>query len=86
MVEGRRPAGGKASSSACAGLSVGYGVAPTLRACGSRVHGPPKPRTSIAFDLRQEPGAGKLHAEICAGGRGNPVPYRYVSSPRPLPK
>jgi hypothetical protein len=41
-----------------------------LRACGSEVHGPPKPRTSIAFDLRQEPGAGKPHAGICAGGAG----------------
>ena len=41
------------------------------------MHGPPKPRTSIAFDLRQEPGAGKPHAGICAGGPGNPVPYRY---------
>ena len=55
----------------------GHGVSPKLRACGLRVHGPPKPRTSIAFDLRQEPGAGKPHAGICAGGRGNPVPYRY---------
>jgi hypothetical protein len=27
-------------------------------------------------DLR-EPGVGKPHAGICAGGRGNPVPYRY---------
>jgi hypothetical protein len=27
-----------------------------------------RPRTSIAFDLRQEPGAGKPLAGICAGG------------------
>ena len=38
------------------------------------MHGPPKPRTSIAFDLRQEPGAGKPHAGICAGGPGQPGP------------
>jgi hypothetical protein len=78
MVEGRRPAGGKASSNARPGLSAGYGVSPTLQACGSGVNGPPKPRTSIASNLRQEPGAGKPHAGICAGGgRGNSVPYRY---------
>jgi hypothetical protein len=78
MVEGRQPAGGKASSNARPGLSAGYGVSPKLRAYGSEVYGPPKPRTPIAFDLRQEPGAGKPHAGICAGGgRGNPVPYRY---------
>ena len=27
-----------------------------------------KPRTPVTFDLRQEPGAGKPHAGICAGG------------------
>src|SRR5689334_8535700 len=74
MVEGRRPAGGKASSNARPGLSAGYGVKPKLRACGLGVHGPPKPRTSIAFDLWQEPGAGKPHAGICAGGPGQPGP------------
>ena len=74
MVEGRRPAGGKASSNARPGLSAGYGVPPKLRACGLGVHGPPKPRTSIALDLRQEPGAGKPHAGICAGGPGQPGP------------
>ena len=43
------------------------------------VNGPPKPRTAVASDLRQEPDAGKPHAGICAGGGGgrqevNPVP------------
>ena len=28
----------------------------------------PKPRMPVASDLRQEPGAGKPHAGICAGG------------------
>jgi hypothetical protein len=69
MVEGRRPAGGKVSSNARPGLSAGYCVSPTLRAYGSGVHGPPKPRTSIAFDLRQEPGAGKRRRE---NGESNP--------------
>ena len=73
MVEGRRPAGGKASSNARPGLSTGTGMSPKLRACGSGCTAP-KPRTSIASDLRQEPGAGKPHAGICAGGGSNPVP------------
>ena len=35
-----------------------------------------KPRTPVTFDLRQEPGAGKPHAGICAGAGRNPCPYR----------
>ena len=35
---------------------------------GPELYGPPKPRTPATFDLRQEPGAGKPHAGICAGG------------------
>src|SRR3954454_22087222 len=35
---------------------------------GSILYGPPKPRTSTTPDFRQEPGAGKPHAGICAGG------------------
>jgi hypothetical protein len=69
-VEGRRSAEGKATSSACPGPWAGSGMSPKLGAYGSEVHGPPKPRTSVAFDLRQEPGAGKPHAGICAGGPG----------------
>src|SRR5208337_5141116 len=38
-----------------------------------------KPRMPVTFDLRQEPGAGKPHAGICAGG-GEQSP----SLPRPL--
>ena len=55
MVEGSRPAGGKASSNACPGLCAGHGMSRKLGVYGSDVHGPPKPRTSIALDLRQEP-------------------------------
>ena len=63
-AEGRRSAEGKATSSACPGLCAGFGMSPKLGAYGSEVHGPPKPRTSVASDLRQEPGAGKPHAGI----------------------
>ena len=34
------------------------------------VQGPSRPRTPVAFDPRQEPGAGKPHAGICGGGAG----------------
>ena len=34
------------------------------------VQGPFRPRTPVAFDPRQEPGAGKPHAGICGGGAG----------------
>jgi hypothetical protein len=64
MVEERRSAGGKASSDARPGRRAGPCVNQKLRAYGSEVYGPPKPRTSIALDLRQEPGAGKPHAGI----------------------
>ena len=40
------------------------------RAHGSELHGYPISRRPIKFDPRQEPGAGKPHAGICAGGRG----------------
>src|SRR5262247_2833521 len=38
------------------------------RAHGSELYGYPIPRRPITFDPRQEPGAGKPHAGICAGG------------------
>jgi hypothetical protein len=37
------------------------------------------PRRPITFDLRQEPGAGKPHAGICAGGG-----WQRPSLPRPV--
>jgi len=45
-------------------------MSPKLRAHGSELHGPPKPRWPITSDLRQEPGALVAHAGICAGGSG----------------
>jgi hypothetical protein len=68
MVEGRRPVEGKASSDACPGPRAGTGMSLKRQACGPRLQGPSRPSTLVAFDLRQEPGAGKPHAGICAGG------------------
>src|SRR5258708_36865115 len=48
------------------------------RAHGSELYGYPIPRRPITFDLRQEPGAGKPHARICAGGE-----EKSSSLPRP---
>jgi len=52
------------------GHSAGLGVSQEAPIRGSNLNGPPKPRTSITFDRRQEPGAGKPHAGICGGGAG----------------
>ena len=90
-VEGRRPVEGKASRDARPGLCAGTGMHSKRHAYGSEVHGPLKPRTSIAFDLRQEPGAGMPLAGICAGGPGQPgslprlrlVPHAGNSTPIP---
>src|SRR5690242_21898883 len=46
------------------GHSAGFGVSQEAPIRGSNLNGPFKPRTSITFDLRQEPGAGKPHAGI----------------------
>jgi len=73
-VEGRRPVGGKVRRDACPGHSAGFGMSPERRVYGPEVNGPPKPRTPVAFDLRQEPGAGKPHAGICGGGAGHSAP------------
>ena len=58
---GRREGG----SNACSGLSAGFSMSLKQCACGSMASKP-----TIAFDLRREPGAGKLHAGICGGGVG----------------
>ena len=68
-VEGRRPVEGRARANACPGHRAGIRMFPTARAHGPELDGPPKPRMPVASDLRQEPGAGKPHAGICAGGR-----------------
>ena len=58
-------------------------MSPKLRAHGSELHGPPKPRWPITSDLRQEPGALAAHAGICAGGSGvtRPLP-RQLARPK----
>ena len=70
-VEGRRPVEGKASDDACTGLGAGIRMSLKWRACANS-----KGKTLAwrASDLRQEPGAGKLHAGICGGGAGQPAP------------
>ena len=65
-VEGRRPVEGRVKANACPGHRAGPGMSPTARAHGPELE--PKPRTPVASDLRQEPGAEKPHAGICAGG------------------
>src|SRR5215510_8264231 len=57
------------------------GMSLKQRAHGSELHGYPVPRMPITFDLRQEPGAGKPHAGICAGGG-----WQQPSLPRPKPR
>ena len=79
-VEGRRPVEGRARANACPGHRAGPGMSPTASAHGPELDGPPKPRMPVASDLRQEPGAGKPHAGICAGGR-----RQLLSLPRRAP-
>jgi len=73
-VEGRRPVGRKASGDIRPGHRTGYGVHRKPRAYEQMVLMVPP----VASDSRQEPGAGKPHAGICAGGPGQPGPL-----PRP---
>ncbi len=54
---------------------------PKLRAHGSELHGPSKPRWPITSDLRQEPGALVAHAGICAGGSGVTCPPTATMRP-----
>src|SRR3954465_2695491 len=67
------------------GHSAGFGVSQEAPIRGSNLNGPSKPRTSITFDLRQEPGARKPHAGICGGGAGEPAPLpATATSPRSM--
>src|SRR3954469_21356813 len=54
-VEGRVE--GRAKANACPGHSAGIRMFPTACVHGPELDGPPKPRTPVASDLRQEPGA-----------------------------
>ena len=60
--------GGMADDWRCSGRRTGPGILYPSPACGSALRSNLRARL-IAPDLRQEPGAGKPHAGICAGGR-----------------
>jgi len=77
-LEGRRLVKGRPAGNARPGHRTGPACHLRRRGPVAHLHGSPKPRTAQWYHPRQEPGAGKPHAGICAGGgRGNPVPYRY---------
>jgi len=67
-VEGRGAAGGSMDRQASPGRRAGIGMPPKRAAHGSRLQADEKASDPITSDLRQEPGAGKPHAGICAGG------------------
>ena len=66
--------GGMADDGRCSGRRTGPSILYPPLACGSATRSNVRARP-IALDFRQEPGAGKPHAGICAGGQGAiPVP------------
>ena len=46
------------------------------------MHGPPKPRPSVTFDLRQEPRCGKAARRDLCGGTGVTRPPTATAGPR----
>ena len=75
---GKAAGRGEAELRCMPGHSAGTGMSLKQRAHGSELHGYPIPRRPITFDPRQEPGAGKPLAGICAGGE-----EQSSSLPRP---
>jgi hypothetical protein len=71
--------GGMADDGRCSGRRTGPSILYPPLACGSATRSNVRARP-IALDFRQEPGAGKPHAGICAGGR-----EQSLSLPRPRP-
>jgi len=67
-MEGRRLVEGRLGGTTRTGRRTG----PACNVCHSgpaaSLHGSPRPRTARRHHPRQEPGAGKPHAGICAGG------------------
>src|SRR5215217_6696092 len=60
-------------------------MSPERRACGPGVQGPPRPRTSVAFDLRQEPGRenrtpGSSPADARQNGAGTEWETRFETN------
>ena len=78
--------GGMADDGRCSGRRTGPSILYPPLACGSATRSNVRARP-IALDFRQEPGAGKPHAGICAGGREQslslPRPRREMVWPRP---
>ena len=72
--------GGMADDGRCSGRRTGPSILYPPLACGSATRSNVRARP-IALDFRQEPGAGKPHAGICAGGR-----EQSLSLPPPRPR
>ena len=77
-MEGRCLVKGRPVGNARSGHRTGPACHLRRRGPVAQLHGSPKPRTAQWYHPRQEPGAGKPHAGICAGG-GEKSP----SLPRP---
>jgi hypothetical protein len=79
-MEGRHRVKGRPPGTARSGRSTGLACPRRRRGPVAPLHASPKPRTAQRYHPRQEPGAGKPHAGICAGGwpQGHPSaePYR----------
>jgi hypothetical protein len=68
MVEGRRPVGGEGEPRRMSRTRCRNRHVPETASLPTGTGGAAQAPTPVAFDLRQEPGAGKPHAGICAGG------------------
>jgi hypothetical protein len=77
-MEGRHLVEGRPSREARSGHRTGTACHLNRSGPAAQLHGSLKPRTAQWYHPRQEPGAGKPHAGICAGG-GEQSP----SLPRP---
>ena len=80
-MEGRRLVKGRPLGHARPGRRTGPACHRRRRGPVAPLHGSPKPRTAQWYHPRQEPGAGKPHAGICAGGWS-----QGRSLPRPSPR
>jgi hypothetical protein len=83
-MEGRRLVKGRPVGNARSGRRTGPACHLRRRGPVAQLHGSPKPRTAQWYHPRQEPGAGKPHAGICAGGwsQGQSLPRPSPPAPR----
>ena len=79
-MEGRRLVEGRPAGKTRTGHRTGRAWHMYRPGPAASLHRSPRPRTAQRYYPRQEPGAGKPHAGICAGGWP-----RGQSLPRPLP-